>query len=52
MMRDKPSDSSGTRLVIKELVTYRNLVRRELGFGESVHTDSNMVWIGSVPFEK
>ena len=47
-----PTDKSGTQFVIRELENYRNLVREELGFGESIKTNPNLIWIGDVPYEE
>jgi hypothetical protein len=38
--------------VIALLIEYRNLVRRELGFGQSVYFDTVTTWIGRTSFEK
>ena len=52
MMKKLPTDSTGTQYVIRELEKYRSLVREELGFGDPIITNPNLIWIGDVPFEK
>ena len=52
MMKKLPTDSTGTQYVIRELEKYRSLVREELGFGNPIITNPDLIWIGDVPFEK
>ncbi|MEM0542133.1 hypothetical protein WFZ85_05870 [Flavobacterium sp. j3] len=51
MMEEKPKDILGTQYVLKELQGYRNIIRKELGFGEALVTNSNYIWISNVPYE-
>lgn len=52
MMEKKPTDETGTQFVLKELQDYRNLIRKELGYGNVLKTNSDYIWITSVPYEK
>lgn len=52
MMKELPTDERGTQFIITELENYRNLAREELGFGKPVPTNPDLLWIGSVPYEK
>jgi Na+/phosphate symporter len=52
MMDKKPTNSEGTQFVLKELARYRTLIRTEMGFGPSINTHPDKIWIGSVPYEK
>lgn len=52
MMDPKPTDAEGTQFVLKQLEKYRALIRAEMGFGPSINTHYNKIWIGSVPYEK
>jgi len=52
MMAKLPTDKTGTQIAFKELEKYRDLVRAELGFGEPIKTNPNLLWIGNVPYEE
>ena len=52
MMKELPKDQTGTQFIMRELENYRSLVRTELGFGEPIKTNPNLLWFGDVPYEK
>lgn len=52
MMKNLKPDQTGTQFIMRELQNYRNFVRKELGFGEPIKIDPNLLWIGNVTYEE